>query len=143
LMPGYAKISRHAHLMMFGYAWWCCSLDDVRLCLMMFVNRWCCSLDVRLCKNLELFGADKWCSETRMWQPRFRVLRFLTSVLLIYFNCWFRIIVLSCELVTSFITISFYLAKTFWVSALVWYAFAIVHCTWIKNDISLYLLMIT
>jgi hypothetical protein len=39
------------------------------------------------------------------------VLRFLASVSLIYLNCWSRIIVLSCELVTSFITIShFYFA---------------------------------
>jgi hypothetical protein len=53
-----------------------------------------------------LLDDDKWYSETRMWQPRFRVLRFLASISLIYLNCWSRIIVLSCELVTSFITIS-------------------------------------
>jgi hypothetical protein len=34
------------------------------------------------------------------------VLRFLASVSLIYLNYWSKIIVLSCELVTSFITIS-------------------------------------
>jgi hypothetical protein len=55
-----------------------------------------------------LLDDDKWYSETRMLQPRLRVLRFLASVSLIYLNFWSKIIVLSCDLVTSFITISLF-----------------------------------